>query len=606
MLLCDGDISNGLDARSVRDDRYDQCEELYFSRPPARPYEAYDGAADAHLPIVQPKLDALGSLAVGTITSADPICRAAPYGKARNPDMLKLLERKEEIVWSFLKDAHLVARLEQIGPISGYTNAAHLFLDWNGIKGFKLDPKRPKEVVVWPASNIDCPQDARSVWRKAWMMKWQVEEKQEKEGWLSDGVLVATGNPSIDDTNRMSVISQEQRGKLNTSNASYNISNQRVPHNATNQDDQFVQIYQGTFMAPGKDGKQSLFWGVMDYVAKTILYVEPLSEKHGYDRHGAFKFAFKEETGFGYWSRSSVADNLQEIQLYANELLSLAIDGLRFSIFGTVFASSYSGTSADTRTSPGQIVLGMVVEPQGTMLPRPDLNWLLPILQWLAQWADIVSHVTTEASGGQAKSHTTAASVDARQAGLAASVSSYIGCFGSAIPDMFSYAEQLLVGHFEEAMLTPCGAMLGLTEDDKEALLLPCCWKLVASSPQWTPASQAQIVQQMLGPIKQMLPGAMVDDYNVANTMFSQLSRTSGVDTSGFQTPRTVEALIPNLAQMIGVDPSVVAQAIEVLQQGSNERQQAAMGQGLQPGDGNPPNGPEGMQQPDSLGLFAS
>ena len=304
-LLVSDEITGGISARSSRHARSDQCESLYYDRPPVRTYEPYDGAADANIPIVQAKLDALTSLVLGTVMAPDPPCRAVALTVATQD----VLRRKEEIVWGALRYYGLPEKLDAISPIAGYTNAAHLFVYWKN-KKLCLDAHRPKEVVVYPAAIVENPQDAKLCMRRFWLRRAQVEALQDQpDGWWSDKPLVSGQDPADDDTGVGAGVTRvaHTNGVLNVDYDWTASSDKRPRHYSTEADDQLEELYKGYFLAPGKDGRESKYYGVVEYRSRVLLYAEPMEGIYA-DHPGAFKFSYKPETGFGYWSRSSVAD----------------------------------------------------------------------------------------------------------------------------------------------------------------------------------------------------------------------------------------------------------------------------------------------------------
>ena len=614
-LLISNEVSNGLSSRSDREARWDQCETLYFDRPPARTYEPYDGAADAHISIIQTKLDALSSFVLGTIFAPDMPCRAVGLV----PTEQSVLRRKEEIVWNTLRHYGFLEKIDAISPIAGYTNSAHMFVYWKD-KKLCIEATRPKEVVVYPAAIVENPRDTKMCMRRFWLRRAQVEAMQEldDEGWWSDKPVVSGADTNDEAVGVGAGVSRVAHidGTLISEPPWTASSHKRPRHYSTDTSDQLVELYQGYFSAPGSKGKESRYYGIVEYRSRVLLYAKEVDGIYA-THPGAFKFGYKPETGFGYWSRSSVADNLQTIQLYANELLSLGVDGLRFSVFGTVFASSYTGTSADQRTSPGEIVLGVAVEPQGVMLPRPDLQWLLPFLSYLVQYSDAVAHISVEGAAGQAKSGTTAHEVAARSAGQAAGVGSYIRTFGRTIEEIFAYVEGLVADNIVEFASTDIGRALNISVDeDLKILQHPVKWELAASTPEATPAAQAQYMQSVIMPLKQMFPGAGLDDYETTSRFLELAGRSMGLDTTGLQLPKSPGQQIAFLAQTLGIDPQALAQLIQDGIQneqaaGTGEAgagiEQAGMGGALGEDPGTAKIG-AGEEPPESggLGLFSS
>lgn len=524
-------VRSGEDAKSDRRPRWSRFRDFYYNQP------AMDTWPDSvrhrvHIPVVQPKTDALVSHVVQTLCGQAPYCRAKAGPHADSA----LLRRKEEIVQAFAETARMRERMEEACAVAAWSNAAHLFV-YRDEHGVRIESHEPDEIGVYPAFAKD-DKAAVCVWRNLVMTRAQAVEK------YGEALAVApSAGGAFEDKERL-----------------YGKSAPVDSTQAVRREDEPVKLHE-CFV---RDAEGSMWAVVVCQDPPTVAKAKKIGDKGSPCM--VVRGKLKPEAGNGYWPLGSVAADLQDIQMAVDRLASWMMDGLQWSIQGGGLSGSYGPTEGHLVMQPGAVLTGSGLEGAVYQYPRPDLNFVLPTLQYLLNYADVVARVSVSAQGGQMAGRQTATEVNAIVAGQQAAFVSYMATFAPALEQCYALVAKHVEDGFVELLGTKAAQQCGMTIEDRDAVFAPCSWSVVAQSPANTPESQQNMLAGLMSVVLQA-PQAGGDPYVVFQRMLEEAKRQGLMDTTDVQMPRGPEALAAWVAQQVQLPPELVAAALQAAKQ---------------------------------------
>lgn len=532
-------IYAGEQDRKKRSPRWDACKSFYYNEPSKRGDLPYEGAANEHVNVTQVAVDALSTHVVGTITSQSPYCQAT--FPTTDQELLKRINKLQEAVWFMMERADIENALHSVAQPAGWSNCAHIKVSWDGDRP-KFDVHEPDECGVYP-SNVKVLGDGMLYWTSFSRRKEEIERLRKSPDetikYLSEGSVSPT-DPAGD------------------KDMSYPSGRDEIPTTTSNTDDAPVKLYRVCF----KDDDQKTWWGTISAKDSVFLKFDEVPED--YLECDLFKFAFKNETGTGYYSKGSVVNDLQTGQLTANELMNLLLDGIRMNSYGVMVSESYPGASTEDTYGPGDWLQRPGMSTAKMFNPQAQLNYVPETMWSVIGYQDKVARISSMGSGGQLKSGATATEAGGLLAGQQAGVNEYIKVFGRALKGdkgLFAYVQKLMYVHWED-WIEKLGPFLGLDDNDYEVFALPIDWKLSASTPSATPASQIQAVQSIV-PLAAQMPGLGLDQYKIGAALVRNLQKMGVFEAGEFQLPEDPTALLQQLSIKTGIPPQLLLRAVE-------------------------------------------
>jgi hypothetical protein len=400
--------------------RWERNERMYRNDPPKRTGSPYDGASDVHDPLVQPKLDALTSNVVGTITAQDPYIVTRVRG---SQDRAYILE--QDLQFAF-EEGRLSERLRTLSPIVGYCGKgvlrAHFEEREDGFAGMTFEVVHPREFIAYPAAVREIPKMRMVGHRMPPLRVREIKEKQKAGVYLDDGQSVTGGYDP-----------EGQQTRFLTTSAAGIVDNE----------DMLVECYEVVFRHPGQDGKERWLLATVSLSDRALLKVA----EYPYSRPWYFDFAFKREHG-GFWFQDSVAQDLQGLQLEINGLHNTLHDGQQMASFGATFIDASAMPEGVEKTAPGQII--PVDDLKGVQAYFPPFrSQEIPFLmQYIRQRADEVARIPATASGGQFRGSITATEASQIAAGGQTGINEFIANFGLGMEDLARFCIECLKTNF--------------------------------------------------------------------------------------------------------------------------------------------------------------
>jgi hypothetical protein len=291
-----------------------------------------------------------------------------------------------------------------------------------------------------------------------------------------------------------------------------------------------------------------------------------------YDKLNYFAFGYKPSyVGVGFYPTNSVANDIQELQLTANHLLSDAINGQRMGMFGVGMAPQGVDTNqAYVEYQPGSIIQGI----QGASFYAPSVNisYTLPLLQEIKNQANETARVSDALRGTQSRVNKTATQSEFEAMGSRKAIDEYIETFGEAVIEMFEFMQIVLHKNFSK-WAKKFGKALELDDspDAKAYLGYPVLWSLKVASIGATAGAQFGIAQQLLAMSQD--PAFKFDKYKLGKAILSYAKRMGMTIADELQYEDDPVALLEVLADelaQIGVDPnSVIAATLAAIEMAS-------------------------------------
>jgi len=523
-------LEDGISARQAREARYRRNRSFYFNDPPGVT-SAFEGAADWHWPVVQPVLDTLTANVVGTITSRAPFLVAQCGNKDAGLFVQQLLQ-------FFAEKDGLKYSLAKASPCAGYTNTSWVKSEWNKDRvGFKFKSLEPFSCFVHPvwADNLD---DATVFGDVFYRTRADVEAQKKKELYKSDKVLAA---------------GQKEDAESATGDMGGN--SRPLDVTAIKKADDMIELWDLIY----RDG---------DNVRQIILAREngEILRDEVFDKGDKryIELVYKEKNSIdGYWSSYSVAQDMQSLQIQANDLVTDFSNGQKMAMYGAVFMKEgLDSGSAIERFAPGEILKGNIDNMQ-IYSPKIDLSPIMPLLQLCVSQAQEVARVGPNARGvGDANSDTATESEYARM-GQQVSIDDYIETFGGGVINSYSYMQGVLLAKFDE-WFDLYKEDLDLEDEKKEEYRMwlgyKVIWRLNVSSIGAAPAMQLAMVRSIADLAQD--PEYGFDKYKIGERM-AELQEAIGLpDAKDLQYPRDISEASERFAAQFDIDPDVMDMAL--------------------------------------------
>jgi len=536
-------------AISNKSERWKALGNFYRNEPSPVTPAVKDGIS-AHFSIIQPVLDTLTASVVNTITSESPHCVPMCF----ESDEAEKLQGKA--IQFFSEKDKLKYALKRVGPSAGYTNRGIIEVRWDEDEAaFEYSVMEPNSFVCYPTW-VENVSDAKFVGHKYYRRRSEIEDLI-KEGFYKDLPIQAT---EIEDVN------QQLQASRN------------VPSTPVSAMDESIELYRLLYK---KDKK----WWQLIIAPQTGSILR--EEEWTYNKLNYFTFGYKPQNSKdGFYPSQSVANDIQDLQLIANNLISDALNGQRMGMFGMGTAKKgLDNNQAFIQYQPGSIAVGMDID--GMYFPSVNISYTLPILERILRQANEAARISDMARGQSSAGNKTATQAEHEAQGSKRAIDEYIESFGEGVVGIFEYMQVVLAKNYAK-WSKKYGKALGLDDDEdaRKYMGYPVLWSLAVASIGATPGAMFQLVNQLT--VLAQDPGYKFDKYKIGEALLSYSERMGLLNADKFQYPEDPLELLQVLAEelaQIGVDPNtVIAATIAAIEMASQPGMGGMEGQPMQSG----------------------
>ena len=232
-----------------------------------------------------------------------------------------------------------------------------------------------------------------------------------------------------------------------------------------------------------------------------------------------------------FWSNSSVAQNLQGLQLLYNDLNNLVYNGAAISAYPTFTGSSMGmGPEKVVTVQPFGFLDTDSTTPISPILPQFNSSTLQFAIANVRADAERVARISSAVMGVAQQGRRTATEAAHIQAGSVGGLNEYLQTFCMGWADAIAFAQIVLAANYQgkDSLGFPTGgwsAVYGksLTIEDPNLLLAPVRWEVNGRSPTNTP--QGRITQGQMFAEMSMNPAAApyVNIVEIMRSISSQL-----------------------------------------------------------------------------------
>ena len=370
-------------------------------------------------PLTQPKIDQLCAVLMTSIFSQDrTFVGRMPIGGGR-------LKPVEDIVQFFLSQGFEDA-VDQMAPIACLTNHGAIYIPFE-VRNFQYGKEpagfgyygiAPGDFVVYPVFSPDLDQ-ALLVGHKKFSTLDQVKHLQDK-GWYRQCAVTPGQEPAAFESG----MGHEQRSSNTAAQPGH------TP----------VRIECGVAeLDLGKGPKRYQY--VLAFDTQQILRLDEFPFKHC--RY--IDLRVKPRQYGGYWSQTSVGQDLQVLQWQYNQLSNLAVAGS----YVKAFPWGVTDGKVDKNQELGPMTIantnGNTTFPQITFDPG-----IIPFLiQQIERQADAVTRVTQESTGVAISKRQTLGEMRERQTGAQQGLTKFLQAFGNSLARAAQTIQEQLYFHYD-------------------------------------------------------------------------------------------------------------------------------------------------------------
>lgn len=512
------EIKAGVDAHEARKGRWKQNREMTTGETVNTP--AYEGAYTGNFPLVPQKVDQLGAIVVDALLSVKPHC------VARMHKYRELRPKLEKTIQFFADRSNIKNALKSVSSPAAWANLAWINTVWTDDLVFDYRVQEPDMTVVYPAQ-VERVADAKLFGVKKYIRAFQAKELYGKE--LTPITKDDDEHPAP--TESKAVLAEDREVTI-------------------------WDIYRQE-----KDG-----W--FKYVLSGEGHILKRDEVKDFKQANCIsEFFYKPRRAKdGYYSANSVVSDLAQLQLDANNLMGLVLDGTAMNVLGAFFTTGGQDSERlATQVTPGAIIQ-LETENLVPYQPKADLKYLIPALQMLMEQADRVARISEMAAGNKAPGVDTAKEASILAMGAQRSIDEYINNFSYGLIQLWKYQSLVLAKTWDD-WFPVFGEDLGLTEKDRVMFDAKVVWEPSVASAGMTPESQ---MQMLLGLYQQALtnPNSTYDTAKIEQRMVENLSRAGVADAESLLKTGDPAQKIMELAQVIQaqgiqIDPGLLIKGVQ-------------------------------------------
>lgn len=540
------------EGRQVRKDRFDRVYQQYLQEGPVPVEKDFDGASESTLNIMQVKIDALGTNVMRTMTTQEPYCVAQTFNTDGANSII------EKVVQFFAVKAGVEDRLSSVSPDAGLFNVGIIHNEWTDgdwqdpTPGERLSAIEVQDFFIYPPSIADEPMKAWSMGHRVWVSKSDLELMKAR-GEIAD-IPSHTGDP----------------GSVREENFP-NVSGHIHHETAGSKDNDLAELWWVYYRDRKNKRDRNWYRALVSEKDDKILYSQKLTKK--LPCYHVFRY---KNTKGEFWSKSSVGNDLQGVQLDASSLVRKWLDGIDWNVQGVGFAQSSGSGEQFIEVKPGALTEGEWQEAPNYQFPKADLSHIPVALGWFVDYADQIARISQSGTGGKEGGETTATQAAIMRAGQQAGVDDYIQTAGKGLVSLYASIHEDLVENMG-SWYPVFGDFLQVSEEETAALRMKTQWRLNTKSIGTTPGAQLQVVQMLSEKqaIGMQSGGSSIDPY-MLDTLTLQLAVRLGLPgAEKMQLPKDPQQMIVLLAQTMGIDPELLMEGVQQAQQATQAIQEA-------------------------------
>lgn len=463
-------ITAAEDARDAISPRWKQVTSYYNNEPLRESWKWLKRYKHQHFPLSQPKIDQLCAILTTSLFSQERTLLARQtVGDAR-------VQPLEDLVQFFL-DQGFETVVDEMAPVACNTNHAAIYVPFEvrdarygrEPAGFGFYGIAPGDFVVAP-TYVRSLDEAILVGHKKTMTFGQVEYFQKLGKYRKCAVT-----PGQTPAHYESGMGNEQRTD----------SESAIPSHQPVRID--VVVYETTLPGQKMPKRYQL---IVAFDTQEILRVDEYPFK--YCRY--IDLRVKPRQYGGYWSMTSVGQDLQSLQWMYNQLSNLLVAGQWIKAFPYFVTDGRVDKSQEIVPMSGVQVTGSTTFPQITFNPG-EIPFML---QQIKADADAVTRVTQESTGSSISKRQTLGEMQMRQAGASQGLKKFLSAFGDQIAQIGYTIQEQLYFHYDiwASIYPEQAASLG----DPEVLKAYLHWEAAGK----TPDTNSQEVLEKLMVIEQM------------------------------------------------------------------------------------------------------
>lgn len=558
------EIDASINERSQLRDRWERNEAFYRDQDGIGAISLADGIPARHIPLVYPKVNMIVGTVYQTLTGVSPMLQAIPANgdndtaDAIEQDVEFLLSKAnfDNHLWSVLEMSAILGvaalrpRIEFIEssflPLMQDMDSTVYDTEEGGeiCAGVVIDRIHAGDLINFPSWRSDLSQSKTVGHRMPYLRAEEVRELQRVGRYLDETTIYGGDEPEEHQIGRDSDFDLYQAG------------------NGTGEpDDNAVELYElVSKMRLGDDKEERYYRCVVAKTSQTLLDIE----EWPYSRPPYFDFRFHDEYG-KFWPSTSIAQHLQGLQLYLNDLMHLYIGGVSMAAFPPLLAPTGCGLpESKTKYGPGEII---EVDSPADFQPLPiqfNPQGMMDIIQFVMQLADSSARISQVGTAQQFKSGTTATEASGILAAQQAAQNQYTARQGLSLEKMWPFIVELY-RHDYDFLKEIYGDALKIQSADQ--LKMPVRWEVNGKQSGNTPEALLQKLQLLLAMV-QADPNSPYDPIAIQKAIVQALTlpfKTEGLMKS------PPEQIFGELGQMTGLQPqdmqalqSLVAEASQL------------------------------------------
>lgn len=414
-------ISAAEDARDAISPRWKQVTSYYNNEPIRETWKWLKRYRLQHFPLTQPKVDQLCAILTTSLFSQERTLMA------RQTIGGKRVEPLEDLIQFFL-DQGFEQAVDEMAPVSCLTNHGALYVPFevrNGQYGkepcgFGFYGIAPGDFIVYPTycRSLD---DAVMVGHKKTMTFGQIENFQRLGKYRKCAVT-----PGQSPSHFESGMGNEQRED----------STPVIPSHQPVRVD--AVVYETKLPGTTASKRYQL---VVAFDTQEILRIDEFP----FRKCRYIDLRVKPRQYGGYWSMTSVGQDLQSLQWMYNQLSNLLVSGQWMQAFQWFVTDGKIDKAQEISPMSGVQVNGQTTFPQSSF----NAGEIPFMLQQIKADADAVTRVTQESTGAALSKRQTLGEMELRQAGASQGLKKFLSTFGNQLAEVGYTMQEQLDFHYE-------------------------------------------------------------------------------------------------------------------------------------------------------------
>lgn len=560
--ICSQFVQNSIDARGDRPDRWTRNWAYYRGNIPDRTDAPHDHAPNYHFPLTKPKIDLLVASVCGGITSNEPYFTAKLYGEgARRSNEI------ENTLHFFLELAGFKQKIRQCGTTTGIVGKSILKVEFEMVvQGFNAMVDAPQGNLAGSPMEVehdDGKIEQLHLLDAGLCLKCIAPENfviypTNVAGSISRarfvGDLVDVRRQEIWEYQRVGRYFNDSEDDLGANSMRIDDIERRESHNLTSDvgsvdiGDDAITICSGCVKLDlNKDGIEEWYNVVFTKDGEALLDIEAMDVS--FNRPPYFDLTYHSE-GDEFWPETSVAQDLQPLQIIQNSYCNTLKEAADASIYGVTFFNDSAGIAngQTMRFGPGDFIPTIGTPEVQQIAIHADVSTFPLMMQKVDETAESVARVSRNAQG-QTQGNITATQSAQIASGSAMGLNEYHSQFETGLVPFVDYCRQLLRKNFSiiKAIYTDNVAV-----ESADDLNKPVRWELMGKTPSQTPGARIEAARVLMETFKEVagLNPESLDEINFDEYLTQMVDNTDvGNMDKILRTPEEVQQIRQERAQ---------------------------------------------------------